>query len=61
MDNQQQQQQAHFKAMVDSLTQQITNLTLQLADANGHIAVMEMAMKTMAESQNKELPKSEDN
>lgn len=55
MDN----QQVHINAMIESLTQSNTNLTLQLADARGYIAVLQEELKKFTEPQDAELPKSD--
>jgi hypothetical protein len=39
------QQQIHINAMIQSLTSQVTNLSAQLADAQGVIAVLENELK----------------
>jgi hypothetical protein len=39
------QQQIHINAMIKSLTSQVTNLSAQLADAQGVIAVLENELK----------------
>ena len=39
----------HIQTMVDSLAQQNQNLSLQLADANGRIAVLETQLKALTE------------
>lgn len=47
-------QQIHINAMIQSLTSQVTNLSAQLADAQGAIAVLQDELKG-----NEEAPKGE--
>lgn len=52
--NQSQINPIHIQTMVDSLAQQNQNLSLQLADANGRIAVLEAQLRTLAEQDSPE-------
>ena len=49
------QQQIHINAMIKSLTSQVTNLSAQLADAQGVIAVLENELKGNEEAPEGEL------
>ena len=49
------QQQIHINAMIKSLTSQVTNLSAQLADAQGVIAVLQDELKGNEEAPEGEL------
>jgi hypothetical protein len=49
------QQQIHINAMIQSLTSQVTNLSAQLADAQGVIAVLQDQLKGNEEKPEGEL------
>lgn len=49
------QQQIHINAMIQSLTSQVTNLSAQLADAQGVIAVLQNELKGNEEKPEGEL------
>lgn len=49
------QQQIHINAMIQSLTSQVTNLSAQLADAQGVIAVLQDELKGNEEAPEGEL------
>ena len=49
------QQQIHINAMIQSLTSQITNLSTQLADAQGVIAILQDELKGNEEAPEGEL------
>lgn len=51
MEQQQKLQQVHISSMIESLTNQVKNLSSQLADAHGIIAVLQQQLKDTQEGE----------